>query len=180
MRIFLLWFFVFFISLAFASCSIPQIEDAKCTASRETVRSFYAQHIGGGDAMAFHRENVAKKEKFLTPELYKLLQNEFTRQDEFVKAHPDAVPFMNGDPFTASQDYPTGFKVGECKVSGENSVSHNVRLFGKVENKPFEREIKVAAEKRGSDWLISDFIADKNESPNLRGSSLFRLDQGQN
>ncbi len=159
-----MWSFLLFIGLTLASCSIPQIEDGKCTASRETVRSFYSQHFTSSDEMGFTRENVTKKEKFLTPELYKLLQNEFARQDEFVKAHPDEVPFMDGDPFTASQEYPTGFKVGECKISGESRVSHNVRLFWKNDNKPVERMMKIEAEKRSDKWLISDFVDDKGES----------------
>lgn len=150
--------------IALVSCNIPQVEDGKCTASRETVRSFYSQHFAGGDEMGFTRENIAKKEKFLTPELYKLLQREFDRQDEFVKAHPDEVPFIDGDVFTDSQEYPTGFKVGECKISGESRVSHIVRLFWNTDNKPVQREIKVEAEKRGDKWLISDFIGDKESS----------------
>ena len=159
-----MWVFLLFICLAFVSCNIPQIEDGKCTASRETVRSFYSQHFNNESERGFTRENVAKKEIFLTPELYKLLQHEFERQEEFVKAHPDEVPFFDGDPFTASQEYPTGFKVGECKISGENRVVHNVRLFWMTDKKPVEREIKVEAEKRGDKWLINDFIDDKNES----------------
>lgn len=159
-----MWSFLLLACLALVSCSIPQIEDGKCTASRETVRSFYSQHFASNEEMGFTRENVAKKEKFLTPGLYKLLQNEFTREDEFAKAHPDEVPFFNGDPFTNSQEYPTGFKVGECKIAGENHVSHNVRLFWKTDNKPGERMMKLEVEKSGDKWLISDFVDDKNES----------------
>lgn len=160
-----MWNFLLLFGLALVSCSIPQIEDGKCTASRETVRSFYSQHFAAGDERGFTRENVAKKEKFLTPELYKLLQHEFDRQEEFAKSHPDEVPFIDGDPFTDSQEYPTGFKVGECNISGESRTKHTVRLFWKsADDKPTQREIKVEVEKRGDKWLISDFIDDGNGS----------------
>lgn len=160
-----MWNFLLLASLALVSCNIPQIEDGKCTASRETVRSFYSQHFNNEAERGFTRENIAKKEKFLTPELYRLLQHEFERQEEFVKAHPDEVPFIDGDPFTDSQEYPTGFKVGECDISGESRTKHNVNLFWKsADDKPTQRVMKVEVEKRGGKWLINDFIDDTNES----------------
>jgi len=159
-----MWSFLLLLGLGLVSCNIPQIEDGKCTASRETVRSFFTQHFQSDAETGFTRESVAKKEKFLTPELYKLLQHEFDREDEFVKAHPDEVPYMNGDPFTDSQEYPTGFKVGKCNVSGESRVTHNVLLFWKTDDKPVQEGTKVQVEKRGDKWLIGDFTSDKSGS----------------
>lgn len=134
------------IGLLFASCNIPQIEDAKCTASRETVRSFFSQHLSEENATGFTFESMAKKAKFLTPELNSLLQ----KQTEPGKMFTEALP--------------TGFKVGECKISGENSVVHTVRLFAMANNKAVESEMKVDVEKRGNDWLIDDLTDDKNKS----------------
>ncbi len=164
MKKFMLRNFLLLACLALVSCNIPQVEDGKCTASREIARSFYSEHFADQTGMAFTRENISRKEKFLTPELFKLLQHEFDRQDEFVKTHPDEVPFMDGDVFTDSQEYPTGFKVGECKISGESRVAHTVRLFWRNNDKPMQREMKVEVEKRGDKWLINDFIGDKDES----------------
>lgn len=157
------FFAVVFLALfTFSTCNIPQVEDAKCTASRETVRSFYAEHFAAGDRMGFTRENVAGKEKFFTPELHKLLLNEFDRQEKFAKENPGQPPFMSGDPFTVSQEYPSGFKVGECAIGGENNASHTVQLFWISEDKPINRAIKVEAEKRGDKWLVKDITGDDN------------------
>jgi hypothetical protein len=158
------FFLLFTVCLVFASCSIPQVEDAKCTASRETVRSFYAQHFSEGDKIGFTRDNITREEKFFTPEFYKLLLNEISRQEDFLKANPNETPFLTGDPFSDSPEYAVGFKVGECKVSGENNVTHNVRLFWKIADKPTVGDIKIDAEKRGDQWLIGDFTGDKDGS----------------
>jgi hypothetical protein len=162
MKIFKLWNVLLLACLALMSCSIPQVEDGKCTVSRETVRSFYSEHFADGDKISFTKESVTKKEKFLTPEFYQTAQKQFAVLEKFKTDHPEAKQidedlFIDGDPFTNSMNYPTGFKVGECEISGENNVSHNVRLFWKNDNKPFERDMKVEMEKRGDKWLISDF-----------------------
>jgi Protein of unknown function (DUF3828) len=138
-----------FICLLSASCSIPQIEDAKCTESRETVRSFYAQHLSESQIETLNTEEVGKKEKWLTPELYQLLQK---------AAAMDPAKAIKGDPFTFSTEFPTGFKVGECQVSGEQAASHTVRLFWKVGSERGEHLMKVETEKRGDRWLIKNFI----------------------
>jgi hypothetical protein len=142
-----------FVFLAFAACSIPQVEDPKCTESRETVRSFYAQHLADESQTSFTRENIAKKEKFLTPEFYRLLTGALDKQQTFSR-----------DVFADSEQGPTGFKVGECKVSGENTVTHTVRLFWKIDAKPIVGDIKVEEEKRGDTWLISDFVGNTSGS----------------
>lgn len=114
--------------------------------------------------MGFTRANVQGKQIFFTPEFYKLIEHEFDRQDEFAKANPDMVPYIDGDPFTNSQEYPSGFKVGECQVTDIDSLTHVVRLFWKIDEKASNKEMRVKIEKRGDVWQISDIIDHQGES----------------
>lgn len=157
------------IALAFGSCQIPQIEDARCTASRETARKFFAQHLQDTSRQAFTREALTSLEKFLTPEFYQVMQKDFDRHEKMIRDNPlenmpNRVAFANADPITGPHPLPTGYKVGECKTEGDFYAIHAVQMFWTNDDRPLQRELKVKIEKRGDQWLISDFINDKNES----------------
>ena len=140
---------LFLICLIFASCGIPQVEDEKCTESREAVRTFYAEHLSESPVEKLKPEILTKIDGWLTSDLFGLLEKAAKRTDSSA---------IMGDPFTFSAEFPTGFKVGECQVSGERNVTHTVRLFWNVNSKPGEHLIKAQVEKTGDRWLIKDFV----------------------
>jgi hypothetical protein len=153
------------VALACLSCSNPQMEDPKCTASRQTVQSFYSEYFADSGKNGFNRDTIEKKEKFLAPDLYKLLQTDLDRQAS------GGLSFLNWDPFIDSSEEATGFKVGECKVFDDIHITHTVRLFWKTDNKPTIGEIKVKTVRISDQWLITDFTGEKNGSVTQRLSA---------
>ena len=60
-----------FIALVFSGCSVPNLEKAECTQSRDAVKRFYSFHFGND--MRPSPENLKVREQFLTSELIKTL-----------------------------------------------------------------------------------------------------------
>src|SRR5262245_15975556 len=104
------------LAVLFFSVSASLSQTSKTLAPDATVRSFYTFHFAHNKN--FTRANVQRRRQWLSPELLKLLLNEFKREDEYSKDHPneDFVPYMEGDPFTSSQEYPTSFQLGKSQV----------------------------------------------------------------
>jgi len=119
------------------SCSIPNLEKPECTEARQTVREFYSFHFGND--MKLSKENLQKRERFLTDEL---------------KQNLAAQAENSKDYFTATDDYPKAFRVGDCNVAGENKIVFQVVLFWKDDSRSEQREIKVTIVKRNDKWLI--------------------------
>jgi len=119
------------------SCSIPNLEKPECTTARQTVREFYSFHFGGD--MKLSKENLQKRERFLTDEL----KQNLAAQAESPK-----------DYFTATDDYPKAFRVGDCSAASENKVVFQVVLFWKDDTRSEQREIKVTTVKQNDKWLI--------------------------
>ncbi|MDQ3750369.1 MAG: YbjP/YqhG family protein [Acidobacteriota bacterium] len=129
--------FTFYFLLFTSACSIPNLEKPECTEARQTVREFYSFHFGND--MKFSKDNLQKRERFLTD---KLKQN-LAAQAESSK-----------DYFTATDDYPKAFRVGDCSVAGENKVVFQVVLFWKDDTRSEQREIRVETVKQNDKWLI--------------------------
>ena len=123
----------------FISCSIPNLEKPECTEARQTVREFYSFHFGND--MKLSKENLQKRERFLTDEL---------KQNLVVQAENSI------DYFTATDDYPKAFRVGDCNVAGENKTVFQVVLFWKDDSRSEQREIKVETVKQNDKWLIDN------------------------
>jgi len=119
------------------SCSIPNLEKPECTEARQTVREFYSFHFGND--MKLSKENLQKRERFLTDGL----KQNLAAQAESPK-----------DYFTTTDDYPKAFRIGDCKVAGENKVVFQVVLFWKDDSRSEQREIRVETVKRNDKWLI--------------------------
>jgi hypothetical protein len=88
----------------------------------EVVQALFADHFK--HRMGFSKASVARKAKWLSPDLLARLNAELARP-----ANPDEVPDIDGDPFTDSQEYPTGFIVGKAIPEGK-LVRVQVRLSG--------------------------------------------------
>ncbi len=120
------------------SCSIPNLEKPECTEARQTVREFYSFHFGSD--MKLSKENLQKSEQFLTDELKQNLASQAESSKDY---------------FTATDDYPKAFRVGECSVGSENIVVFQVVLFWKDDSRSEQRDIKVETVKRNGKWLIN-------------------------
>ena len=73
----------------------------------EVVRALFEDHFK--HEMGFTKTSVARKKRWLSPDLLARLNAELDRP-----GNPDEVPNINGDPFTDSQEYPKRFVVGKA------------------------------------------------------------------
>jgi hypothetical protein len=138
---FLLFTFAFCLlsfCLLLAACSIPNLEEAECTASRDAVKEFYSFHFG--NEMRFSPENLRRREKFLTAQFVASLQNLQTDADVFT---------------TNSTDYPKAFRTGGCRVVSPEKTEVEVLLFWKTDTRSEQKAIQVEAVKENNKWLIN-------------------------
>jgi hypothetical protein len=119
-------------------CSIPNFEKPECTEARQQVKEFYSYHFGND--MKFSPENLRQREKFLTPEFAKSLENSPPDNDVFT---------------TNSTDYPKAFRISRCEVIAPDKTSIEVLLFWKDNSRSEQREIKIEAVKQNDTWLIN-------------------------
>ena len=116
-----------------------------------TAESFYRYHFARD--RGFVRANIVRRQRWLSPELYRLMLNEFRREAAFRKARPDEVPFMTGDPFTDAQEYPDTFTVGRAMVRGNTASIPVTFSWRDVAQK---QTLQAELLKRGGRWLIHD------------------------
>ena len=125
-----------------ASCgSVPNLEPPECTGSRLVVKEFYSYHFG--NEMKFSAENLKKREKFLTPELFTSLQNLQTENDIFT---------------TNSTDLPKAFRVGKCEVIDPAKTRLEVVLFWKDDTRSEQKVIHAEAVKQNDKWLVNKIL----------------------
>jgi Protein of unknown function (DUF3828) len=121
------------------SCSIPNLEKPECAEARQTVKELYSYHFGND--MKFTRENLRQRGKFLSPNL---LEN-LSKKDE------SAVDY-----FTATDDYPKAFRVGECTIAEpDKRVNVQVLLFWKTDTRSEQKEIQVETVNENNKWLVN-------------------------
>ena len=110
------------------ACSIPTLESPECAQARDSVKQFYSLHFGND--MRPSAENLKVRERFLTPEFYKSL----------------SVPSESKtDVFTASEEPPKTFKIGECRATGEGKTLLQTQLYWRDDVKTVQKEIHVEA-----------------------------------
>ena len=135
---------VIFVCLLFSvvfqlNCSIPNLESQDCTDARNTVKELYSYHFGND--LKFTKENLKQREKYLTEELKKQLENQ---------------PESAIDYFTATDDYPKAFRLGKCAVvEPDKKVNIQVVLFWKTETRSEQKEVQVETVKQNNDWLVN-------------------------
>lgn len=122
----------------FVGCSIPNLEKPECNESKQTVKEFYSYHFGND--MKPSRENLQLREKFLSAEL----------KQNLAAPTDDAIDY-----FTATDDYPKAFRVGNCTIVETNKTVFQVVLFWKDDTRNEQREIKVETVKQADNWLIN-------------------------
>ena len=147
--------------------ALPQL--SKPSAPGAAVSSFYQFHLAHD--MSFTRHNVLRRQRWLSPALYKLLLNEFVREKEYSRIHPNEsfVPYMEGDPFTQSQEYPTSFRIGKSLVTGNQAVVKTVFLWDEKSSRGRdERNVQIDLVKENGKWLIDNIIDVDNRSNLLK------------
>jgi hypothetical protein len=111
----------------------------------QAVEDLFAVHFAGD--MGFTHESVARKQSLLTPDLYALLVAELERPQA-----ENEPPYINGDPFTDTQEYPQGYEVEGAEIVGDTaSVAVEFTLQGGG-----SRRIIVLLQKVGTAWQSSD------------------------
>ncbi|MEQ1606789.1 MAG: hypothetical protein ABL999_18145 [Pyrinomonadaceae bacterium] len=123
------------------SCTVPNLEKPECTAGRDVVKRFYSFHIGND--MSPSPENLKAREKFLTSGLFQELS---------------ASKEQKRDYFTATDDYPKAFRVGECKADSNDTVTLQVVLLWRSDTRTEQKEVKAEAVKSGDNWLINKVL----------------------
>lgn len=139
--------FLTFCLLLTACCSlncgsVPNLEAAECTESRGVVKEFYSYHFG--NEMRFSQENLKQREKFLTPEFYKSLQ-------QGVQTDADVLT-------TNNTDFPKAFRVGKCEVAAPDKTNFEVLLFWRDDTRTEQRAINVEVVKQGDKWLVNKIL----------------------
>ncbi len=135
---------ILFVCLLFSvvfqlNCSIPNLETNDCTEARNTVKELYSYHFGND--MKFTKENLKQREKYLTDDLKKQLENQ---------------PESAVDYFTATDDYPKAFRLGKCEVvEADKMVNIQIVLFWKTETRNEQKEVQVEVVKQNNDWLVN-------------------------
>ncbi len=129
---------IFFFALA---CSVPSLEKPQCVAARDTVKRFYSFHFGND--MHPSADNLKAREQFLTSELISSL----SASTETAK-----------DYFTATEDYPKAFRVGECISGSDDKVILQVLLLWRDDTKSEQKEVHVETVKVSDKWLINKVL----------------------
>lgn len=118
----------------------------------EVARALYADHLKHD--MGFSKASVARKAKWLSPDLLAKLNAELARP-----ANPDEVPAINGDPFTDSQEYPKRFVVGKAEIIGD-ATRIPVVLTGNGRR----RTVAVKLRNTPDGWRVDDLIYEDGSS----------------
>ncbi|MGB4990208.1 MAG: hypothetical protein WBO10_13285 [Pyrinomonadaceae bacterium] len=120
------------------ACGIPNLESPACSEARVAAKQFYSFHFG--NEMRPSAENLKARERFLTQAFYESLA---------------AANESKTDIFTASEDPPTTFKIGECKVIDKTKTDIQVQIYWRDDAQTVQKEVHVETVKTGEDWLIN-------------------------
>lgn len=125
-------------AISISSCSIPNLEDPQCAAARDAVKKFYSFHFGGD--MSSSSENVMARVSYLSSDLIQILS---------------ATAQTRTDYFTATDNYPKAFRVGECTFGSVDSSTLQVLLLWRDDKQTDQKEVFVETVRVGDKWLIN-------------------------
>lgn len=133
-----LTFCILHFALCITTCSVPNLEKPQCTEARNAVKRFYSLHVGGD--MRPSAEKLGSQERFLTSELFAALSASIETAKDY---------------FTATENYPKAFRVGECASESETQATLQVLLLWRDDNSSDQREVRVETIKIGDSWLLN-------------------------
>jgi hypothetical protein len=137
-----------------ASCATA-VAAGPSASPAEVVSALYGHHLAHD--MAFTPAGIAERSRWLTPDLVALCRAYFAKPTS-----PDEVPDINGDPFTDSQEYPTGFRVGPAERDGDRATVPVILSWPGGAT----RTVRVRVARSGDTWLVSDVLYESG--PSLR------------
>ncbi len=123
------------------SCSMPNLEQPECAASKQTVKEFYSNHFG--NEMKFSQANLKSLSKFLTPEYFNSLQNLQTDADIFT---------------TNNTDYPKAFRIGKCEIISPEKTKMEIQLFWRDDTRSEQKSIYTEVVKQNDQWLVNKVL----------------------
>ena len=121
------------------ACSLPNLEKPQCTAARDAIKRFYSFHFGND--MHPSPENLKAREQFFTSGLI----GKLSASTEPAK-----------DYFTATEDYPKAFRIGECISGSDDNAVMQVLLLWRDDTRNEQKEVHVETVKVGDKWLINN------------------------
>jgi len=125
----------------------------------EVVQSFFQYHFANDKN--FTGANIKRRRRWLTPELYTLLLREYHREEVESAKRPDEVVFMDGDPFTNSQEHPDSFFVGRAIVNGDQAT---VPVTFSWRSGAPSKVADIKMKRLGGRWLIHNVRPDDDDS----------------
>lgn len=111
-------------------------------------------HVHFVHDMGFNPASAARKRSHLSPALARAIAAYFARPQP-----ADAVPAINGDPFTDTQEYPARFVIGRAVTDG-NSAQVPVHL-GEAKQ---ARVVHAVLRRVGGRWRVDDLRYDDGRS----------------
>lgn len=113
----------------------------------EIVRRFYKIHLIARNT-DYTKENILAKKRWLSNTLFAALMAERARS-----AKSTNVPYINGDPFTDTQEHPKSFSVAssECK-----KTEATVKVV--FPDRPDKRWVVLLLVLQNNDWKIDDVM----------------------
>jgi hypothetical protein len=132
-------------------------KNAPAAAVRTRLQAFYTYHFS--HPKEFTRKTLDGRRKWLASGFYDLLRYELGR-----KLPPDEAPYIEGDPFTNSQEYPARFRVGDVRVSGAKADA-DVHFTWTVGDKVVsQRKCNIKLAREGGAWRIADIVGGDGRS----------------
>lgn len=131
--------FTFSFSLfTFVACSMPNLEKPECAASGLAVKEFYSYHFG--NEMQPTKENLQKRERFLTANLRQQLEAQTSERKDY---------------FTQTEDYPKAFRIGKCEVAAPDKTVYQIVFFWKDDQRSEQRDVNVEMQRENDKWLVN-------------------------
>ena len=112
----------------------------------DTITQLYSWYIGAGDA---YRDHLDQQEDLLEPALYEDLQAAFRLQ-------PPASAFLDIDPFNGAQVSSYGFRLVDCRASGDQLKARLLVKAGLWPGRTKEMPIQVWLRRTDGEWRIGD------------------------
>ncbi len=129
--------------------------EADLAQARSVVAACYKDHLRR--RFGYDAASLKAKRRWFTPAVLGLVQKELAKPSK-----PDEVPYLDGDPFTHSQEPLRTMKVGAAKAAGKG-IEVALHLAGEG----FARDFKVSLVRLGAGWRIDDLTYD--DGTTLRG-----------
>jgi len=125
-----------------ASCRVETFDDTPCGQAKDEAHKLYSFHFGND--MTPSPENLEKRKRFLTDELFKQLSANDSRTDYF----------------TASENFPRTFKIGQCSLKSPEEATVQVQIYWKDDYSTVQKDLLVDVVKRSGGWLVNSVTPD--------------------